>query len=259
MTKDSPDIEPAKILWTGGWDSTFQLLQLLIVQKRRVIPYYLIDEDRRSTGVELLSIKNIKSLLLKRFAHIRELLGPTQYYSVSDISHHSEITESYNAILKKCFIGSQYEWLARFCEERSISNLQLCIHNDDKAHAAIANMVAVVSNNSEKVLQIDKQYSSTNEYTLFRYFTFPILGLTKLEMASIARTQGTDDIMGVTWFCHNPRNAQPCGTCNPCLYTIEEGLGWRIPLSRRFQSRISRLLFQPLKKLVKIALSKVQR
>lgn len=32
--------DPVKMLWTGGWDSTFQLLELLFVQKSEVIPYY---------------------------------------------------------------------------------------------------------------------------------------------------------------------------------------------------------------------------
>ena len=27
-----------------------------------------------------------------------------------------------------------------------------------------------------------------------------------------------------TWFCHNPIRGKPCGYCNSCMYTIEEGL-----------------------------------
>ena len=51
---------PLKILWTGGWDSTFQLLQLLIDQKVSVTPFYLIDEERRSTGVEIITLQALK-------------------------------------------------------------------------------------------------------------------------------------------------------------------------------------------------------
>lgn len=57
MKETIHDVEPIKMLWTGGWDSTFQLLQLLFVQKRRVAPFYLIDEPRQSTGMELLAME----------------------------------------------------------------------------------------------------------------------------------------------------------------------------------------------------------
>lgn len=42
-----------RILWTGGWDSTYQLARSLIMNKSRMQPYYVIDEDRPSTGIEL--------------------------------------------------------------------------------------------------------------------------------------------------------------------------------------------------------------
>ena len=32
-----------KLLWTGGWDSTFRLLQLLLLYEKKVQPYYIID------------------------------------------------------------------------------------------------------------------------------------------------------------------------------------------------------------------------
>ena len=44
-----------------------------------------------------------------------------------------------------------------------------------------------------------------------------------------------EDVMKLTWFCHRPRRGQPCGTCNPCIYTIEEGLGERVPMSGRLR------------------------
>ena len=32
---------PRRLLWTGGWDSTYRLLDLLLVQKQHVQPYYV--------------------------------------------------------------------------------------------------------------------------------------------------------------------------------------------------------------------------
>ena len=35
--------EPIKLLWTGGFDSTFRILYILVVEKKHVQPYYIID------------------------------------------------------------------------------------------------------------------------------------------------------------------------------------------------------------------------
>jgi hypothetical protein len=46
------------ILWTGGWDSTFRMLQLstkdIIIQ-----PFYIIDDNRVSRNFELNAIRTI--------------------------------------------------------------------------------------------------------------------------------------------------------------------------------------------------------
>ena len=82
--------------------------------------------------------------------------------------------------------------------------------------------------------------------TIFGAFSFPLFETTKLDMARVAGQRGWDAIMHMTWFCHRPgRDQQPCGHCNPCLYTIEEGLGWRIPLAHRVTSLAYRALVRP--------------
>ena len=60
-----------------------------------------------------------------------------------------------------------------------------------------------------------------------------LFDMTKRHMQAEARLSGFDDLMNLTWFCHRPRKGAPCGTCNPCIYTIEEGLGERVPLAGR--------------------------
>ncbi len=39
------------LLWTGGWDSTFRLLHLVIVEGHAVQPYYMIDRLHYRPGV----------------------------------------------------------------------------------------------------------------------------------------------------------------------------------------------------------------
>ena len=51
-------MEERKILWTGGWDSTFRVIELS--RKNVVIqPIYVLDSGRKSTDYELKAIDKI--------------------------------------------------------------------------------------------------------------------------------------------------------------------------------------------------------
>src|SRR5680860_1481944 len=223
MTKTTIDASVARILWTGGWDSTFQLLQTLFIDKQQVVPYYLKDEYRPSTDKEMQTMEKIRGKIYEMDNDMVNRLLPTETLSVAEIPDFLEITNAYKEILKKRYIGSQYDWLARFCEHMKISDLQLCIHADDKAAQALREIITSHPLRDDH-FKVDDRSSSTDEYTVFRYFTFPILKLTKTKMEIIAREHRWMDVMVETWFCHNPAGGKPCGRCNPCLYTVEEGL-----------------------------------
>jgi hypothetical protein len=258
MKATSSDDKNVNLLWTGGWDSTFHLLQLLIIHKLRVTPFYLIDEARGSTGVEIQTMKRIRNRLFKKYPHTRDLLRPTQYFGVPAILPDPEIEEASKTIRKEKFMGPQCDWLARFCKQNSITDMQLCIHRGDKAHLVIENIVSEERDDSLSVVRVDRKFNMTNEYTLFRYFSFPIFSLSKVQMATIANEQGWEQEMGLTWFCHNPRKGmKPCGECNPCISTIEEGLAWRIPASSRVSSFFHGAFSWPVKRIVKHMLNKV--
>ncbi len=233
-----------RILWTGGWDSTFQLVRSLIVNKSRTQPYYVIDEDRPSMGIELQTMRKIKKKLVEEFPEVRELLLPTEIFALSDIPKNAAITDHYRRILKTSFIGAQYDWLARLCHEYDITGLQLCIHEDDKAHGVIADLVEK-KDAEAGVFRLNIKHAHTDAYELFKYYEFPVLTMTKRDMENIARDLNFIALMELTWFCHRPRRGKPCGKCNPCLYTIEEGMGWRIPYSRRIIGKMMQKLRLP--------------
>jgi len=258
MNKMLPDEESVNLLWTGGWDSTFQLLQLLLVHLQRVTPFYVIDPERRSTGMELLTMKHIKDHLWNEYPHTRRLLQPTRYCAVEDVSQDCEIAEAFQYILKEKYIGDQYDWLARFCKSIGITDMQLCIHLDDKAHIVIEQIVSESTDGFQGVFRVDPRFKDMNEYVLFQYFSFPLFELSKTQMSTIADRQGWEKIMHMTWFCQKPaNNMKPCGKCKPCLYTIQEGLGWRIPVRSRIVSYFYRQVIWPLRSVVKIVIRKL--
>lgn len=251
------------LLWTGGWDSTFQLLQLLLIFKSEVTLFYLIHSERKSLGVEIRTMKRIKDQLIKDYPHTKELLKPIQYYTVSDISPDIEISEAYQSIYKKMHIGLQYKWLALLCKQIGITDMHLSIeapHDPEEIYWDIYldNILSEKIINSQTVYRVDEKYKDKDFYKIFQYFDFPIRKLTKIQTATIVNKQNWNKIMDLTWFCHNPTcNKKPCGKCKPCLMVIKSGFAWRIPPERRAISFYYRKIFWPLKSVIKSLLAKL--
>jgi hypothetical protein len=257
----SPDDANINLLWTGGWDSTFQLLRIVLIHRARVTPYYLRDRTRPSTEMEILTMERIKARLFSEHPHTRRLIQPTRYFGVADLALDRAITAAFNRTRRNKFMGSQYDWLARFCKQHAITDMELCIHRDDKAHAVVEHCIREDrSAAGYRTWRIDPAYRRSREYAVFGRFAFPLVDLSKLQMASLAEELGWNGFMHMTWFCHRPRrNLQPCGRCPPCLYAIEEGLGWRIPIESRMTSALYRAFVQPLRAPAKAIVRRFKR
>ncbi len=232
------------LLWTGGWDSTFQLLRLLILDRHRVAPFYLIDARRDSLRHELRAIARIRERITREHPDTKELIQPMRFYALEDIPPDPEITEAYLLLSEDNHVGFQYEWLARFCKHNGIADMQLCIDaGESRAFRRLKDLVTEVDARSRQVYRIDPEHATKPEYVVFRFFTLPVFSLSKLDMLASAQDHGWHDIMRMTWFCHYPvGDAMPCGQCFPCISVLEEGLGWRIPLYRRIVTALPRAI-----------------
>lgn len=237
-----------KLLWTGGWDSTFRLLQLLLQHKVPVEPLYLEDPTRISTATELQAMSRIRDHLHARFPHTRELLGEIRVFPVADIVADPDLDKALRDIRRRNYIGSQYAWLPQFCRSQGIAGLELGIHVDDKVQALVAPYALEFEHQfGFRSIRVNPEYAETPEFALFGGFSFPLFHLDKVEMGDQAAAAGWSEIMEMTWFCHSPANGKPCGICPPCVYTIEEGLARRIPRTRRVLSFFYRNLLLPIK------------
>jgi len=228
------------LLWTGGWDSTFRLVDLLLVKQRVVQPYYLIDHDRASFWIEMRTMHTLKNLLFRRFPECRTRLLPTVYKDIIDIKQNASITEQYQR-LKASFqpwydVGAQYEWLARFADEMGFADLELAFEANSALHThsladALQNSLVLESHGSDSRYRLASN-PSNRDLQLFKNFRFPISAMTKADMQRVSERHGFDDLLERTWFCHSPLWGWrvPCGTCRPCRIVREEGFGRRIPL-----------------------------
>lgn len=225
---------PINLLWTSGSDSTFRLLELLLVKKKTVQPYYIIDRARRSLDFELEAMEKIKQLMYQKDSSIHERLLPTIFKELSGIKPDEFITRQYKRLAAIDHLGIQYEWLSRFAKETGVHDLELSITAGIYSDSYFQRFVrpSLIKESHGEFDNYRLQENPANpDLTLFKYFRFPIVEWSKLEMQQIARQHNFQDIMAHTWFCHSPKGQQPCGICNPCRIAIKEGMWIRVPLT----------------------------
>jgi 7-cyano-7-deazaguanine synthase in queuosine biosynthesis len=219
------------VLWTSGWDSTIRILELLLLKKEVVQPIYIIDKNRKSLNNELIAIERIQNRIAEKYPETKDIFLPIKFIKKNNIKEDSSITEAYKHIASIRKIGSQYEWLAQFCKDNNLSKIEISIEKNTKIDS-FSNFI-VKYHISKQELQPDEIKIKESLFTIFNYFEFPVIYKTKIEMAAISDLNDWNEIMNLTWFCHKQKNGKPCGKCNPCIATIEKGLGYRIPLTNR--------------------------
>lgn len=227
---------PVHLLWTGGWDSTFQLLRLLLVHRVPVRPIYLIDDGRGSLQVELRTMDRIRARLAELHPHTRELMLPTLYARVSELPNDIEVDHAFQRLLTRCPLGSQYVWIAKFLRQQGLRDVELGAEKTRNGAGALLTDLGVPGTSAagypvHRIVPADP--SDTDVQIVFGAYALPLFVISKQEMAQEVDERGWRPVMYETWFCHHPAGTEPCGICNPCQGVIKAGLGWRIPRRRR--------------------------
>jgi hypothetical protein len=258
---EASNTSPAYLLWTSGWDSTFQLLRLLLVHRRPVVPVYLIDEQRSSLQVELRTMERIRKRLAELHPHTRELMLPTYSARLSDIAADAEITAAFARVNARCRIGTQYDWLARFCRQQGLQDVEIGFERERYGAGGLL-LDLVVEDRSPggyPVYRLPSALQDDDVATIFGPYVFPLFDITKQQMAQEVDTRGWRPIMLETWFCHRPVHGRPCARCHPCLNVISAGLGWRIPRDRRLLGAVHRWTVEPLKSIARPWVRRLRR
>ena len=227
---------PVRLLWTGGWDSTFRLLCLLLIEKRPVEPHYVITIDRPSIGAELRTMARLKQALFSGFPGCRALLRPSHLFDVTDLTPNETTAAQIRALKAVDYIGRQYEHLARYAEQLGLEGLELSVHRDDRAYLFLREAVRRVESSDGGAYWTLVDAPADPNLLLFRAFRFPLFELTKLDMERVAAEHGFSALMEQTWFCHKPLPGDvPCGRCGPCGYAMTEGMARRLPWTSRLR------------------------
>lgn len=215
------DVE-THILWTGGWDSTFRLLYLVLYEKRNVQPHYVVT-GQESTGKEIETMYRISGMLYKKYPFTRDLLKPVIVQDVKGISPNEKITDEYLKIKRGEKVNMQYEFLARYCDQIGIK-AEVCV---------------------EPYLDGFKSKYLNKGYIFDDFFFYPLIDTPKKKMEELSQKYGWMDIMKETWFCRVPKNGKPCGVCAACVDVVMGKMGYRLP----FRSRVLAKIQLPFRKL----------
>ena len=228
--KQEPNDECVRVFWTGGWDSTFRVLYVTLVEGRRVEPHYIIDTRRPSSLCELRAIAGIRDLLRMCNKEANERVSNLHITPHNEIPIDSEITNSWKRLTQRIDLAKQYDFLARYAKSKNLTALELCVERDE---------IDIKGENDLSVFlepYVEQTPSGTyrlkhgiaGDEEIFARFEFPVFEYSKIQMGDIAKKNGFIEILEKSWFCHEPINGKACGMCNPCVSTVAQGMRYRL-------------------------------
>lgn len=208
------------LFWTGGFDSTYRLLEL-ITQNKYIQPIYVmcpnldsvIDFKRQNVNIEIKTMKKIRKKIYQYFPDKQKYLLPTRY--ITSIKLSPQIAQKYIHITTVQHNFSrgitQYERLTQYSYVHPYPielGLEKCRTGMDRLTYKYRNGDVIDFNRAP------------SEYSIFKNLRFPIAHLTKYDMIELSKKNNTYEILKLSWSCWFPINDKPCGKCNMCKHRI---------------------------------------
>lgn len=224
---------PISIFWTGGWDSSYRVVELSR-QKVTIQPIYILDESRASNARELNAIETITKMLKEREETQAEIL-PLTIIKVSDIPVNKEISDKINVLRKTYGWGEQHDWTARVATLYPM--IEMCIEKVTKGYMPTR---MIIKDHGKLELGphgyiVNREESDEYLMAALGNITLPIFETTEVEMLENVKKWGYEDIMKNIWFCHKPIDGKPCGLCSPCHTKFDSNMEFM--LSKEAQER----------------------
>ncbi len=213
------------IFWTGGYDSTFRILQALLIDKIQVVPIYLsgiIDNDvskstrRKNHHQEIKAIQNITKIIHKTYPKQATNLKPLILIPEVKLSRH--ISENMKILHQRRMVRRpvcQYGALAQVCFDMN-RHIELAVEREPQSsmmYSSIHDKVEGNRKNRRIKKSIIQQYP---ELEIYKFFIFSTLEYSKKDMLEISKRHGFRHILDMTWSCWYPHNGKPCGRCIMC-------------------------------------------
>lgn len=243
---DPSSDNPVHIFWTGGWDSTFRVCQLIIEIGARVQPIY-VHSLRESGGQrlcvthEIQAIEYMQADLRHDFPSAAARLEPLILISQAEIYGlpNSDDPPPFKTRGPGLSDGWQYSVLGAIAA-RWNQSIELSIERSSDGHNLVGDSLiphVVPTGNSyqlrDDLPQVLFQPNHLGSLYNFRHLLFPLLFTSRSEMCEIARNAGYLHILEESWSCtrYRPDNTQ-CGECFCCRGRIRDGVWKANPFER---------------------------
>lgn len=220
-------METRYILWTGGWDSTYRMIEL---SKKDVTvqPVYILDEKRASREYELRAIKKMTEMLRAR-EETKAMINDAEIIRVADIPADESIEKNAGMLKEKYGWGIQHNWTARVAKLYPM--IEMCIEKVVKGYMPTRKIIA----DHGKLVEtqygwiVDRDNSDDVLVSVLGNITLPIFEITEEQMRVNVKEWGYEDVMSNIWFCHRPINGKPCGICSPCHTKMDSKMEFLLP------------------------------
>jgi hypothetical protein len=227
------DEEIHYLYWTGGYDSTFRLCEMLLDENKIVQPIYValvLDNDcqseetcsklwlRRNRKEEYTAMENVADKIKEKYPHVKDRLLKTLI-----IDDHIK-DDTFNFNFEKKFYSKnlwprkrkthQYLFLSKYSSyhKKHIDIGVLGIHKK-------ALLAKFLKKNLKKTE--DNYEIQIKNHPLY-YIRFPLYGRSKEMLLEKAQVNGYSEILQLTWSCWFPKDGKPCDKCPMCKERIVE-------------------------------------
>lgn len=204
------------LFFTGGFDSTFRLCQIVLMENRPVQPIYLDFPEldgfsrRKNVKYEFQSMKKtINELKRRGYGH---LIYPLKV--VTKIELTDTVLDAMRYFYKKKKVSrviSQYAYMIQYSLSQNLI-IEECAENS--THSTSYNLVGKHLN---KDGMLNLYQVAGTPLMVIRNLRFSTIHLTKKDMLNIAKQNNFDNILAWTKSCWYPKkNGNPCGKCSMC-------------------------------------------
>jgi len=202
------------IFWTGGMDSTFAVVQLLMTTESLVQPHYIVRYED-STGIEIDTMIRIRRKICREFPDLRPRFLPTVYTNVDLIPEFDDIKDDVDNLKKKMKIVAQYQLMANYCVANNIEKIEVALTNE---------------------MESFEQFRASSA---FKSFVYPIIDITKPQLYKIAKENNWNHFLDMTSTCRRPKKKiKACGMCTTCVDMVIQDMGFTLPLISRIKANI---------------------
>lgn len=213
------------LFWTGGYDSTFRLLQAVIDEGRTVQPVYLtgkIDNCptcqyyRKNREQEFTAMKNVVTMVREKYPTLGDKILPL--VTVDTVPENKELSEVFHRMRLHNFGRrfNQYEAMARLATHYQIPMEIGTVGIEGEGDGNLPMDRWGVYLRKNLIPKEEGKFGVKDPSSPVYYLRFPVAYISKKQMLEIAKKNGYDSILRKSWSCWFPKNGQPCGRCPMC-------------------------------------------